>query len=54
MMPATGFGGGQPVIINKIYVQSPDFNIDGHHLVQRLGPHLAYEMAVQNAWRHPA
>ncbi len=49
-----GGGGGQPIIINKIYVQSPDINLDGHQVVQRLGPHLAYEMQVQNARRRPA
>ncbi len=50
-----GSGGGQPVIINKIYVSSPDLVIDGHSFVDKVvGPHLAYTMQVQNARRRPA
>src|SRR6266567_1685537 len=45
---------GSPVIHVHVYpqVNSPIY-IDGHEMVQRLGPHLAYDVAVQNAWRKP-
>src|SRR6266702_4833870 len=51
---ASSFGGGSPVIHVHVHpqVNSPIY-IDGHEMVQRLGPHLAYDVAVQNAWRRP-
>ncbi len=50
---ASSFG-GSPVIHVHVHpqVNSPIY-IDGHEMVQRLGPHLAYDVAVQNAWRKP-
>src|SRR6266568_2292920 len=50
---ASSFGGGSPVIHVHVHNEGAPIYIDGHEMVQRLGPHLAYDVAVQNAWRKP-
>jgi hypothetical protein len=45
--------GGSPAIHIHNHPPANHFYLDGHELVQRLGPHLAYELQVQNANRRP-
>ncbi len=49
-----GSGGGQPVIINKISVQSPNIYLDGRQLAEGIGPHLVNSIVAQTGWRRPA
>src|SRR6266705_5142487 len=51
---ASSFGGGQPVIINKISVQSPNIYLDGRQLAEGIGPHLVNSIVAQTGWRRPA
>src|SRR6266699_2392141 len=53
---ASSFGGGQPIIINHnvIHCDGHPVYLDGRLVTQQIGPHLAYEMQVQNARRRPA
>ncbi len=46
-------GGGSPIVINKIYVQSPDMYFDGKLVTRQLGPHIADEMWGQSGKRRP-
>jgi len=46
-------GGGSPIVINKIYVQSPDMYFDGKLVTRQLGPHIADELWGQSGKRRP-
>ena len=48
-----GSGGSTPIIINHIHVMPPDLYLDGRQLANGVGPHLANEVWIQNAWRRP-
>jgi len=46
-----GSGGGQPVIINKIYVSSPDLYIDKHKLTDIMGESITNSVITQTGFR---
>src|SRR6266568_1694272 len=46
-----GSGGGQPVIINKIYVSSPDLYIDKHKLTDIMGEEITRSVITQTGFR---
>ena len=46
-----GGGGGQPVIINKIYVSSPDLYIDKHKLTDIMGESITNSVITQTGFR---